>query len=402
LISSRTLVFWCDLATEKAYYAYTDDTDPDSSDATWSEPIEFGTYTGLAMLSLPSEHILAVAEYAYQLYGFVSRDNGLTWDDRWPITDVSAAKDPTLVLRPNNDIILQVNELDVGSQETHTLTVVRLSIPFFAYISEILDTGGDVVSSSSSSSSTRPTPVINKGNIYITDTDNNRIQMFDNAFTYQGSFGTLGINNSQFNSPRGGGVDQNNNWLYVADTLNHRIQKFTLDGIFLAKWGSYNPNGVDGTFQNPSRLDVDEFGYVYVTDTNNSRIQKFNSSGNFVGTFGRWGVAKDQLDSPIGIAVAKLLISSSSSSASSSTSSSSSSHSSVSSSSSSSRSSSNSSRSSSSSSSSSSRSSSSTSSSSSSSSSSISSSSSSRSSSSSSRSSSSKSCSSSSSSCSSA
>jgi len=61
--------------------------------------------------------------------------------------------------------------------------------------------------------------------------------------------------------------------IYVSDTNNHRIQKFTSEGVFVNKWGT------DGTgyrqFLYPAGVAVASDGSVYVADSVNHRIQKF-------------------------------------------------------------------------------------------------------------------------------
>ena len=61
--------------------------------------------------------------------------------------------------------------------------------------------------------------------------------------------------------------------VYVADWENHRIQKFTSEGVFVSKWGTYRPD--DGEFNAPHSVAVASDGSVYVADGNN-RIQKFS------------------------------------------------------------------------------------------------------------------------------
>jgi hypothetical protein len=61
--------------------------------------------------------------------------------------------------------------------------------------------------------------------------------------------------------------------VYVADTYNHRIQKFDSDGTFLTKWGSSGAG--DGQFRYPKGVAVDSADNVYVADAYNHRIQKF-------------------------------------------------------------------------------------------------------------------------------
>ena len=59
----------------------------------------------------------------------------------------------------------------------------------------------------------------------------------------------------------------------MAEWSNHRIQKFTSDGVFLTKWGTEGSG--DGQFRDPWGVAVDSAGNVYVADTYNHRIQKF-------------------------------------------------------------------------------------------------------------------------------
>ena len=70
-----------------------------------------------------------------------------------------------------------------------------------------------------------------------------------------------------------GAVDANGH-VYVADTDNNRIEKFTNDGAFLDTWGSSGSG--HGQFNHPEGVAVDAHGHVYVVDTNNHRIEKFS------------------------------------------------------------------------------------------------------------------------------
>jgi tripartite motif-containing protein 71 len=67
-------------------------------------------------------------------------------------------------------------------------------------------------------------------------------------------------------------VDSSGN-VYVADELNHRIQKFDSDGTFITKWGSQGEG--DGQFTHPQEAALDSSDNVYVADGSNNRIQKF-------------------------------------------------------------------------------------------------------------------------------
>ena len=125
----------------------------------------------------------------------------------------------------------------------------------------------------------RDIDVDSDGNIYVADTDNHRIQKFTPDGKFLMKWGIEGSDDGEFDGPCGIAISLLGN-VYVADTGNHRIQKFTPDGKFLMKWGTEG-NG-RGEFHFSHGLDVDVFGRVYVADAGNRRIQQFNSEGVFL------------------------------------------------------------------------------------------------------------------------
>jgi DNA-binding beta-propeller fold protein YncE len=80
--------------------------------------------------------------------------------------------------------------------------------------------------------------------------------------------------------------------VYVADVLNHRIQKFSSSGSFITKWGSQGEG--NGQFDYPGGVATDPAGNVYVADMGNHRIQKFSSTGSFITKWGNLGTADGQ------------------------------------------------------------------------------------------------------------
>ena len=145
------------------------------------------------------------------------------------------------------------------------------------------------------------------GNVYVADTNNHRVQKFDSDGTFVTMWGGdgpgydgLGSGDGQFCRPNGITVDGAGN-VYVADTGNHRVQKFDVNGAFLAKWGTEGSG--DGQFKNPSGIAVDGAGNVYVVDRDNARVQKFGASGAFLATWGSYGEGDGQFRYPSGIAV---------------------------------------------------------------------------------------------------
>ena len=138
------------------------------------------------------------------------------------------------------------------------------------------------------------------GFVYVADTGNNRIQKFTNNGTFLAKWGTFGTSSGQLYLPRGIAVDSQG-FVYVADTANNRIQKFNSNGRLITLWGN---NGTqDGNFQSPRGIAVDSKGFVFVADTANNRIQKFNSNGKFITLWGSNGTQDGNFQSPRGITI---------------------------------------------------------------------------------------------------
>ncbi len=138
------------------------------------------------------------------------------------------------------------------------------------------------------------------GSVYLVDTMNNRVQKFTSTGTFVSQWGVKGTANGQFDTPRECAVDNDGN-VYVVDSLNNRIQKFTSSGTFVTMWGeegSYGP----GQFSNPMGIAVSNAGDVYVVDRDHHRVQKFTSTGGYVSMWGDLGTGNGQFYSPTGIA----------------------------------------------------------------------------------------------------
>ncbi|MCF6169152.1 IPT/TIG domain-containing protein [Lutibacter sp.] len=127
-----------------------------------------------------------------------------------------------------------------------------------------------------------------QGTIYVADSDNHKIRKITpngevNTFVgssigYADGTGTA----AQFNSPTGITIDNQDN-IYVADELNHKIRKITPSGVVTTLAGS-TEGYADGTsstaqFSRPARLTIDPQGNVYVADPFNHRIRKITPNG---------------------------------------------------------------------------------------------------------------------------
>jgi DNA-binding beta-propeller fold protein YncE len=144
------------------------------------------------------------------------------------------------------------------------------------------------------------------GSLYIADSDNHRIQHLSpegDVLHVWGSFADLlagAAPGGTFNQPWGVAVGPNGD-VYVADTWNHRIQKFSAQGEFLATWGYFGQAEAPEAFWGPRDLTVDNQGRVFVTDTGNKRVVVFDENGGYITQFGGFGLEPGRFDEPVGI-----------------------------------------------------------------------------------------------------
>jgi sugar lactone lactonase YvrE len=129
------------------------------------------------------------------------------------------------------------------------------------------------------------------GNLYIADTYNNRIRKLSAGIitTYAGT-GTTAFNGDgpalqvNLNGPTGIAVDQAGN-LYISDSANNRIRKVTPDGNLTTIAGSSSGFGGDNgpafaaLLHQPTAITVDSSGNLYVIDCGNLRIRKISTTG---------------------------------------------------------------------------------------------------------------------------
>jgi sugar lactone lactonase YvrE len=139
------------------------------------------------------------------------------------------------------------------------------------------------------------------GTVYVADTWNDRIQRFSATGQFLGTWGSFGSGDGQFGWPSGVAVAPDGT-VYVADSENNRIQRFTATGQFLGKWGSKGSG--DGQFNEPQGVAVAPDATIYVADSYNHRIQRFSATGAFLNKWGSEGSGDGQFEIPYGVAVA--------------------------------------------------------------------------------------------------
>ena len=112
-----------------------------------------------------------------------------------------------------------------------------------------------------------------QNHVYVADTGNKRIRVYNNDGTFLYNIGTAGAAQGQLNEPVGMALDPKTGRLYVADTWNHRIEVFTTQGTFVSTWPVPSWNGASQDTGNRPFLALDATGTrLFVTEPDISRI----------------------------------------------------------------------------------------------------------------------------------
>jgi DNA-binding beta-propeller fold protein YncE len=142
-----------------------------------------------------------------------------------------------------------------------------------------------------------------EGSLYVLDSGNGRIQKFSSEGRFVKATGTTGSGGGEFNQPADLALDAQGN-LYVVDTWNHRVQKFDAELNFIATWGKPTRNLLtpgDHEMWGPRSAATDRQGNVFLVDTGTHRVRKFSPDGKLLGTVGGWGTGLGQFREPVGI-----------------------------------------------------------------------------------------------------
>ncbi len=171
----------------------------------------------------------------------------------------------------------------------------------------ILNESGVAGSSLGELSAPRNMAIDQNGRIYVADSGNHRVQVFDEFGQAQTTWGAFSTEPEPglFNEPWGIAVDDK--YVYIADTWLHRIQKFTLEGEYLDSFGlSGSPLAESddeglGLFFGPRSVILLDNDRLLVTDTGNHRMQLLDREGNFLQQIGSFGNLLGQMNEPVGL-----------------------------------------------------------------------------------------------------
>jgi streptogramin lyase len=138
------------------------------------------------------------------------------------------------------------------------------------------------------------------GDVWVTDTGNDRVEEFNSTGTYLRQAGSAGDGNAQFSYPRGIAADPSGD-VWVADSYDDRVEKLTPAGAYSAQAGGRASEG--GRLSAPVATATDSAGDVYVADAGHYRVQEFSSAGALVRQWGGYGSGSGQFTNIVGIAV---------------------------------------------------------------------------------------------------
>jgi sugar lactone lactonase YvrE len=145
--------------------------------------------------------------------------------------------------------------------------------------------------------------------LYVVDTQQDQVIVYDaDTLKLLRRIGTGGKNHyltspGDFGAPQGVAVDKDGN-VYVTDTLNNRVEIFDADGNFISEFGK-NGDG-PGYFARPKGIAVDGDGHIWVADEMQDRLQVFNRDGQLLTYIGLGhGEMPGQFKALVGVAIDK-------------------------------------------------------------------------------------------------
>lgn len=149
--------------------------------------------------------------------------------------------------------------------------------------------------------------VSRSGDVYLVDSEHDRIEEFGADGRFLRAWGSPGRALGQFEfgsgapgAPPGGGIAVAHGYVYVADTGNDRIERFTADGTEPQGWGLQGSG--PGQFNAPRGLAV-HGSELYVADDGNDRIEELDTEGAYLRQAGTFGSGPGQFANPFGVAV---------------------------------------------------------------------------------------------------
>ena len=140
--------------------------------------------------------------------------------------------------------------------------------------------------------------------LYVVDTQQDQVLVYDaDSLKPLRKIGTGGKKHTlstpgDFALPTDVAVDKDGN-VYVTDTLNWRVEIFDADGKFISQFGKHCD--AIGCFERPKGIALDSDGHIWVVDNGLSLVQAYDRDGQLLGYVGGPGRLLGQFNDPVGI-----------------------------------------------------------------------------------------------------
>jgi DNA-binding beta-propeller fold protein YncE len=141
--------------------------------------------------------------------------------------------------------------------------------------------------------------------MYVVDVELDQVIVFDaDSRKVVRRIGTAGKDHTltgpgDFSKPTFVALDKDGN-AYITDTLNDRVEVFDADGNFIRAFGK-NGDGA-GDFARPKGIAIDSDGHVWVADAMLNRLQVFTPEGRILMAMGSFGIEPGQFQALTGVA----------------------------------------------------------------------------------------------------
>jgi len=142
--------------------------------------------------------------------------------------------------------------------------------------------------------------------LYVADTGNDVVDVFDaDNYKLLRQIGKPSRKHDRtepgtFSLPEGVAVDSDGN-VFVTDTFNDRVEMFDAEGQFISTFGKNGDGPAD--FERPKGIAIDRDGHVWVVDAAQNMVKIFSQQGRLLLYFGGPGYYPGQFMGPWGIAI---------------------------------------------------------------------------------------------------
>lgn len=136
--------------------------------------------------------------------------------------------------------------------------------------------------------------------VYVTDVDANKVFVFDLDGELLLEIGEEGSEEGQFLAPNAVTADKDGN-IFVVDTVNDRVQMFDHEGLFLRVIDGAKNEMDQSVLLNPRGIGVDSKGNIFVVSNMSNFVHVFNQEGEQLYRFGGMGQEAGQLYLPNGL-----------------------------------------------------------------------------------------------------